>query len=173
MTLDPLNNDIISSDFLLNCSLNSLSINPLSPVSLSCTIPYVSGIEACIRNFGKRNAIIVGGTGYVVFFNYQKQPLMNLDISGNNVGGILQPNEIQGMRLCYFSYGFKEFNYLKANSYFAVICLKIKYKDALNEIEKSEYFYLGWLASNNEFGGLRDWQIQLAKQWATINKKLE
>lgn len=116
-------------------------------------------IEACIRNFGKRNAIVIGGVGYVVFFNYQKNSFFNLNFPGNTIKGILQSNELQGAKLCYYSYGVNNFNLLKANTFFAVICLKITYKDALSEKEKTENFYSGWLASSNVFGGLKNWQI--------------
>ena len=129
-------------------------------------------IEACITNFGKRNATILGGKGYVLLFDNQKKPFANIPIVGNTNQGILESNQINGMRHCYNSYGVYDFKIVKRNINFAVICLKVIYKDELLNIEKEKKFYVGFTGiRTDEFGGLKDWQVGLAKIWEADNYK--
>lgn len=129
-------------------------------------------LQACIINLGKRNATIIGGKGYVVFFDYQKKPFANVPIVGNTTQGTLESNQIQGMRLCYYSYGVLDFKLVKSSINFAVICLKVIYKDELLNIVKEKKFYIGYTGiKDNEFGGLKDWQVGLAKIWENDNYK--
>ena len=129
-------------------------------------------LQACIINLGKRNATIIGGKGHVVFFDYQKKPFANVPIVGNTTQGTLESNQIQGMRLCYYSYGVLDFKLVKSSINFAVICLKVIYKDELLNIVKEKKFYIGYTGiKDNEFGGLKDWQVGLAKIWETDNYK--
>jgi hypothetical protein len=128
-------------------------------------------IEVCIRNFGKRNALVTGGHGYVVFFDTNNKPFFNVDIPGNNMNGILEPNEIERMTLCYNSYAIHGYQELKARTAFGLIYLEIYYQDILMKRNKVAHLYSGWAPKSNEFGGLRDWQINLGKKWATDNHK--
>jgi len=126
-------------------------------------------IVACIRNFGKRNAIINGGSGYVLFFNKKNQPIFYAEIRGNNNKGILEPNEIEKLRLCYYSFVLNKYNLIKTESDFAVICLKINYKDIAMNKETIEFLYSGWHPFETFFGGLKDWQYNLAIKWVSEN----
>jgi len=128
-------------------------------------------IAACIRNLGKRNALITSGRGYVLFFDKDNKPFFHVDIPGNNNKGILESNEIERMRLCYNSHGINSYQTLKANTSFAVIYLEIHYEDVLLEKKKVDRFYSGWSPKLGRFGGLRDWQTNLAQKWASDNHK--
>lgn len=130
-------------------------------------------VQACLRNLGKRNAIMNGGNGYIVFFDKQNKPFLNIDFPGNNNTGVLQPNQPQEATLCFYSYSLHNFQILKSTTSFAVMCLKIKYQDALYKSEKVEYFYSGWTPTSLGFGGLKDWQIGFAKKWESENYKFK
>lgn len=122
-------------------------------------------LEVCIKNMGKRNAILKGGSGYLVFFDKEKRPIFYANIPGSNNETVLVPIGGQENGLCYFSWGMRDLKQLKSISDFAVICMRIKYEDALHKEEKLKVFYSGWSARGDEFGGLKDWQYDLAKKW--------
>lgn len=126
-------------------------------------------ISACIRNFGKRTALINGGSGYILFFNKTNQPIEYVEIRGNNNKGILEPNENAGMRLCFFSFAIKDYDFIMTQCDFAVICLKISYIDSPFNKENLGYYYSGWHPTEKFFGSLKDWQFNLAKKWIQEN----
>lgn len=126
-------------------------------------------INVCIRNYGKRTALIHGGNGYIVCFDKKNQPLGYIEIRGNNEKGLLAPDEINHMRLCYSSFGIRDLRYLKTESDFAVICLKVHYEDIAMNKDSIEYLYSGWIPRMETFGGLKDWQYSIAKKWAIKN----
>ncbi|MDO9339324.1 MAG: hypothetical protein Q7T72_02205 [Bacteroidales bacterium] len=128
-------------------------------------------IEACIRNLGKRNAQIKSGCGYILFFNNNNVPIKYVEIRGNNVKSILEPSELRNMKYCYYSFNITEYNKLKTVTDFAIICLKINYNDIAINKDSLAYYYCGWRPSFNIFGGLKDWQYGLAKNW--IKKNIE
>jgi hypothetical protein len=132
-----------------------------------------SYLKVAIRNFGKRNAIVESGLGYIVFFNHQNEPLAFQYLPGDSIADILQPDEIQKFNITYISYPIKKFGLIKSQTSFAIICLKIKYKDVLNEIEKINYFYSGWMPNEPGFGAMGNSRTHLAKQWAKANNILQ
>ncbi len=128
-------------------------------------------VEACIRNFGHRNALITSGHGYVVFFDSDKKPFFHVAIPGNSNKGILEPNDIEQMRLCYYSHGVYDYAEVKAKAIFAIIHLEIHYQDVLMKRPKTEHFYSIWNPKRDAFGGPKDWQVNLAHKWAVENYK--
>jgi hypothetical protein len=126
-------------------------------------------ISVCIRNFGKRTAMIYGGNGCIICFNKKNKPFHYIEIRGNNNKGFLEPNEISKMRLCYYSFGINNLEYLKTESEFSVVCLKVHYEDLTLKKDTTEIFYSGWLPSTGTFGGLKDWQYNAAKKWLKEN----
>lgn len=132
-------------------------------------------IEACIRNYGKRNALINGGRGYVLFFDKNNRPLSCLNIPGNNNKEVLEPNETEKARLCYISdwYGIKDYRLIKSRAGFGVICLKVNYEDIVMGKDSVVSFYSGWVPDHPGFWGLNDWQIGLARAWAAENLKFD
>jgi len=128
-------------------------------------------IEACIRNLGKRNAIIKSGCGYILFFNIDNNPIKYVEIRGNSINNIIEPSELRNMKYCYGSFDISEFNKIKAQTDFAIICLKINYTDIAINKDSLEYYYCGWRPQFNIFGGLKDWQYGLAKNWIRKNFK--
>ncbi|MCX6272213.1 MAG: hypothetical protein NTU44_13535 [Bacteroidetes bacterium] len=125
-------------------------------------------LEVCIRNFGKRTALIYGGKGYVICFDKKNKAIQYNEIRGNNNNDFLEPNEIDQMRLCYSSFGFTYLKYLQKECDYAVICLKVQYEDIAMKKDSTCIFYSGWLPTSKEFGGLKNWQFNVAKSW--INK---
>jgi hypothetical protein len=79
----------------------------------------------CIRNFGKRTALIYSGNGYVVCFDINNRPIDFLEIRGNKNNSLLEPNEISQMRQCFYSTGRRDLKGLKEHTFYGVICLKI------------------------------------------------
>jgi hypothetical protein len=130
-------------------------------------------ISACIRNYGKRNALIKGGNGYIICFDKKNQPIYSNEIRGNNSEGVLEPYVVNGMRLCYESFDIQNLRYLKSECNYAVICLKVRYEDIAINKDSTEFYYSGWIPRNgNNFGGLKDWQYGYAKNWASKNTKI-
>ncbi len=130
-------------------------------------------IEACIGNYGKRNALIIGENGYIICFDKKNQPIYFNEIRGNNNRSILEPHNVNGMELCYRSFDIQNFRYLKSECDYAVICLKVHYEDIAINKDSIETYYSGWKPKNgNEFGGLKDWQYGYAKIWASKDSKI-
>lgn len=128
-------------------------------------------IRACIRNFGKRNALIERGHGFALFFNRDNKPFFSIDIPGNANQGTLEPNDVEHMHLCYMSYGIRGFQLLKSKTWFAIIYLKIHYKDVSVGRDSVRSFYEDWVPKRG-FGGPRDWQIKSTQAWAIAHHKL-
>lgn len=142
-------------------------------ISLEGTDSTSYFINACIRNYGKRNAAIMGANGYLICFDKKNEPIYYNEFRGNNIKSILEPNDVNGMRTCYRSYDIKNLKYLKSECDYAVICLKVNYEDIAINKDSIEFYYSGWIPRNgNNFGGLKDWQYGYAKKWALRNLKI-
>lgn len=136
----------------------------------SDTSSYSIGV--CIRNSGKRSAQIQSGVGLVLCFNNRNKVTHVGHIKGSNNPGILEPNDLVQMKLCYYSDGFKNIKELRNESSFSVIFLKVKYTDIAIHKDSVQTFYTGWIPDGNEFGGLKDWQYNAAKVWIKTNTDL-
>lgn len=139
-------------------------------ISLQGNDSTTYSISACIRNYGKRNALIKGGNGYIICFDKKNQPIYYYEIRGNNSKSVLEPNEVSEMQLCYNSFDIQNLKNLKTECDYAVICLKVHYEDIAINKDSIEFYYNGWIPRNgNNFGGLKDWQYGYAKNWASKN----
>lgn len=98
-------------------------------------------IRVCLRNIGKRTALVHSGIGVVLFYNKTNQLIYVLEIPGNTLKSNLEQNDINQIRYCFLSYGIQNFNILKKQSTYAVICLKIRHEDVIQNIDTTEYFY--------------------------------
>jgi hypothetical protein len=129
-----------------------------------------SHISMCLTNIGKRAGEIKNGWGNVFFFNKQKIKFFTLKIPGNSQKYSLPPlEEKYNYQYCFISNGVFEPDLLKRNTSFAVIYLQVSYSDLVtNENSTIDYFKI-WVPEM-EFGGAKDWQIELAKQQGILNK---
>lgn len=128
-------------------------------------------IQACLTNFGKRSALITGGVGYVLFFDKDNKPFFNMDFPGSHSPTILASYKETERNICYISHGESNFTLLESKTYFAIICIKIDYKDILMDEDESAIYYTVWIPKSKSFGVPKDWQIRLAEKWATENHK--
>jgi len=143
-----------------NLDLKDYDISWVSRDSISYSL------RACVRNFGQRVASINEGHGFVLFFDEANKPIASIKIPGNKTTGLLEANDKENMRLCFFSNSWKApFDSIKAITNFAIVGLKIDYKDLATNRDTIKHFYRGWRPDFG-FGGLKNWQTELARKWA-------
>ena len=126
-------------------------------------------LSACIGNYGERNALIKSGNGYFIFFDMKNKPFHIIEIIGNTNKGILEPNEISNMRLCYNIPHIDNLEELKQKAYFGAICLKVTYADMVTDKDSTQYYYSGWIPNLKDFGGLKNWQYNIARKYSKDN----
>lgn len=124
-------------------------------------------LKICIRNFGNRNAIVTFLKGKIVLFNSKNEAIATVDMPGSSSENLLEPTEKNGMTACIFSHGINNLKSFSKDFNFAIINVKVKYRDEVLNNAKDQDFYKIWTPKQNEFGGPKDWQINLTKKKLT------
>ncbi len=137
--------------------------NDRSKISWDTTSNNTCALKICVNNIGLRNAIIQKGKGYIIFFK-NNQIKGSLPIPGNSLGEKLEPKE----SYCYYSHGIINYSEILDSVDYVIIMLEVKYTDILLINKNISKSYTIWMP-NQGFGGPKDWQVNLARNWEKTN----
>lgn len=143
-----------------------------SDISWSIKDSSTKAITSCIRNYGNRNAYVTKIVGEIILFNKQNLAMYNLEVPKSTYISGLQPTSLFGQEICVTSYGLKNAEQTLKNVGYAAIFVKVYYQDVIDKSEHEVDLYSGWNTDLNIFSNLKDWQLQLAKEWLKRNSKL-
>lgn len=127
----------------------------------------VKNFEYCIRNIGKRTAILKSLKGNILFFNKDNAVVHNIVSFASDDLGVLTSSEIEGQRICPASNAFSNKINLKQIQLIAIY-VDIQFEDILDGSINNSKLFSGW--NSGEFSKLREWQKKIVIDWLSANK---
>lgn len=127
------------------------------------------GIEFCIRNMGNRSAFVTSLSGNMLFFDKNRNVVYTLVIPYNSTPTLVQPTAQAGQRLCPNIAKMKEIERIFDIIDFAALYVVLNYSDIVDNSPHHTVLYSGWTAAANDFTKLRDWQLEIVKEWIKQN----
>lgn len=119
-------------------------------------------LASTIINRG-RSAIILTSQGDIMLFSKQNKIMADVKIPLVTLPYELENYNVARMTYTLFSDGIYNFQRAKEIIAYAIIYIKVKYKDVLYSDTLTKEFYTKWIKDANEFGGPRSSEITIAK----------